>query len=303
MTLFDRYVVVDWSANNAPKVGKDSIWIADLGEHGACELDNPPTRREAMVGIKGIFRRAFAEGERVLAGFDAPLGYPRGLASKLELRTEPAWLVTWEELADVSQDDDRNRNNRFEVAALLNTRVTASGGPFWGCPKSAPSAALCSRKNGFVEYPCAGLAEFRAAELAVARPSKRPKSVWQLLGAGTVGGQTLTLVPLLARLRASDGLVGRVRIWPFETGFVPDPCGGEGPAIVLAEVWPSALPDDVVARCGHAVKDANQVDALARHLRDVDRSGQLAEWFEQCGVDDASKRTAIEEEGWILWSN
>jgi hypothetical protein len=32
--IFDRYVTVDWSANNRPKTGKDSIWICNLSADG-----------------------------------------------------------------------------------------------------------------------------------------------------------------------------------------------------------------------------------------------------------------------------
>ena len=28
MPLFDQYMIIDWSAANSPKRGKDSIWIA-----------------------------------------------------------------------------------------------------------------------------------------------------------------------------------------------------------------------------------------------------------------------------------
>lgn len=32
MTLFDRYIAVDWSAANTPRLGKDSIWVGEWGE-------------------------------------------------------------------------------------------------------------------------------------------------------------------------------------------------------------------------------------------------------------------------------
>ena len=48
MTLFDRYVLVDWSANARPKRGKDSIWFSSLPAVGEPDLvENAATRGHA----------------------------------------------------------------------------------------------------------------------------------------------------------------------------------------------------------------------------------------------------------------
>ena len=50
--MFEAYVVVDWSANSRPKMGKDSIWIAEAGRLGRrVRVEAPinlPTRAAAM---------------------------------------------------------------------------------------------------------------------------------------------------------------------------------------------------------------------------------------------------------------
>ena len=49
MTLFDRYIAVDWSAANGAHRGKDSIWIAEREPEGDRPSLNPPTRADAMT--------------------------------------------------------------------------------------------------------------------------------------------------------------------------------------------------------------------------------------------------------------
>ena len=48
--MFDSFVIVDWSAANMPRVGRDSIWICRrCGDHET--LVNPPTRHAAKALI------------------------------------------------------------------------------------------------------------------------------------------------------------------------------------------------------------------------------------------------------------
>jgi len=51
MSLFDGYLMVDWSAAGTPRTGKDSIWIAFLAD-GELRLENPSMRvtAEALIG-------------------------------------------------------------------------------------------------------------------------------------------------------------------------------------------------------------------------------------------------------------
>ena len=92
----------------------------------------------------------------------------------------------------------------------------------------------------------------------------QPKSCWQLNGAGAVGGQVLTGIPTVARLRGA--LDGAAQVWPFETGLAaPDA------AVVFAEIYPSLVPLDPAPE---EVKDAAQVCATAAHFAaDVLRPG------------------------------
>ena len=281
--LFDRYVVVDWSARSAPATGADSIWIADLAD-GEVELANPATRHRAAERLQEILDGC--EGDRVLLGFDASLGYPSGTAALLGLGGTP-WRSTWQLIADLSDDDERNRNNRFDVAAELNRRIGRASGPFWGCPPKSVGCHLAATKPAHLE-----LAEFRSTERVLRQAGLRPASCWQLLGAGSVGSQTLTLLPLLTemlRRRRSNW-----QIWPFTTGL--DAPTIEAGSVVVSEIWPTLFPVD---RGGTVVKDAAQVRDTALALHTLDTSGELATWFTP-QLSGTETDQVVSEEGWVL---
>jgi precorrin-8X/cobalt-precorrin-8 methylmutase len=273
--LFDRYVAVDWSASATPTTGKDSIWIADQRRDGSVELSNPSTRGAAASVLSSIVDA----GGRTLVGVDASLGYPSGTAELFGFG-RPPWRSSWHEIARRSTDDDRNRNNRFDVAADLNELAGSAEGPFWGSPSEAFGHRLRRTKPASFEVE-----EFRAVERRLRAAGRHPKSCWQLLGAGSVGGQTLTLLPIL------DALLDRIEVWPFTTGLT-SPVTDVG--VVVVEIWPTLFTGDVPVGM---IRDAAQVSATVRALHAADRSGDLRQWFEPT-VDDIA--CVEREEGWIL---
>ncbi|MDA3007897.1 MAG: cobalamin biosynthesis protein CbiG, partial [Actinomycetota bacterium] len=77
--LFDRYVMVDWSAASSPRLGRDSIWIAERTAGTAATAPvNIPTRAAAMAALTDLVMTT--GDERVLIGFDFTFGYPTGTA-------------------------------------------------------------------------------------------------------------------------------------------------------------------------------------------------------------------------------
>src|SRR5579883_247924 len=143
--LFDTYIIVDWSAARTPKTGRDSIWICRRSPAGET-VANPPTRHAARLLLAEMLGEATANGERVVAGFDFPFGYPAGFASRLGLGGTP-WRAVWDEIARLIEDRDDNDNNRFAVAALLNERVSGGAFPFWGRPVRMESAFLGAKHH------------------------------------------------------------------------------------------------------------------------------------------------------------
>src|SRR5690606_39416690 len=106
-------------------------------------------------------------------------------------------------------------NDRHEAAANITRLMTDPPWPMAGAPASQAQRWLTTTK------PPAGAGadtpEFRATEDAVRKGRLQPKSVWQMHGAGAVGGQTLLGIPAVRRLLDSLGPSGAV--WPFGTGW------------------------------------------------------------------------------------
>ncbi|MDP7546406.1 MAG: cobalamin biosynthesis protein CbiG [Alphaproteobacteria bacterium] len=303
--LFDAYLMVDWSANAAPKRGADSIWYCLLQRRGnglrRRHLANPATRWRAREEITDILKDLTAAGQRVLAGFDFPNGYPAGFARAAGFSgaprravSRPAWRAVWDGLDALIQDDAENANNRFAVAASLNQRISGGPFPFWDCPTQRQSAALSARKTRAYD---ATMPERRRCEAWL--PRSQP--CWKLYTTGSVGSQSLVGIPVLKALREHPELAPKTLVWPFETGLAP-PDPGQSWQVILAEVYPSILKIEkkTWARTG-VVKDAVQVETIARYLARRDDEGELA--GDLAGPDSLSQadRALIrDEEGWIL---
>jgi precorrin-8X/cobalt-precorrin-8 methylmutase len=253
MTMFDSYMVVDWSANGSPKTGRDSIWIAHLCNHQPIHLVNPPTRTAAMAHIAATLHAEGRQGRRVLVGFDFAFGYPAGLAHALG--SDADWRTIWAMLHDGLTDGPDNANNRFDLAARLNGLFPGDG-PFWGNGLARDIPGLPRRKPG-------GWDDTLPANRRLADSlASGAQEVWKLSGAGSVGGQTLTGIAALEGLRRQIPLT----VWPFQP-LTADPIP------VIAEIFPSLIPLDPGL---HPIRDAAQVIGLARTLRDQDSDGRLA---------------------------
>lgn len=282
---YDTYIAVDWSARATRATGADSIWIAVLDTTGVPALVNPPTRSAAEAHLRAVLDER--RDRRVLLGIDVALGYPAGTASALGLPASAApWRATWRRIAELIVDDERNANNRFAVAAALNLAMGSVAGPFWGSPPGRRFDGLAPTKPQ--EF---ALDEFRTTERALRAGGRRPMSVWQLAGAGSVGGQSLTAIPVLDRLLDDHGAV---EVWPFTTGLsVPAVAPG---GVVLAELWPTAF--DPPVPIGEP-RDAAQVRHVTERLAVADRDGTLAGWWTPPEADPDVVHV-VAEEGWVL---
>lgn len=281
---FDRIVVVDWSANSTPKVGRDSIWIAErTSSTGALHAANISTRAAAI----DLLVESTSRSGRCLVGVDFSLGFPAGTADALGLDGAP-WSAMWQLLRGSVDDDRRNANNRFEVAAELNARISDGPGPFWGCPPAAASERLTTTKVAAGSLP-----EWRTVEAELRDRGKRPFSAWQLWGAGAVGSQSLLGIAAMSRLADRVEEDGRtVDVWPFSCGLTVPTAD-----VVLVEVWPTLVGLPSVSGDGWdtGVRDERQVVAVAQHLARSDLAASFTPTVPHAA------RTVIEgEEGWIL---
>ena len=282
--LFDHYVIVDWSAANQPRTGRDSIWVCHRGPHGE-RVENPATRRLAHALLSEILTGTGPD-QRVLLGFDFPFGYPAGFAARLGLNGTP-WRAVWDEIVRLLQDADDNKNNRFIVGAELNRRVSGGRFPFWGCPV------------GF-SHDCLGPVHHRSHVDGESLAEKRlidhwmvgAQPCWKLAYTGSVGSQVLTGIPVVRALRDDPRWAECARVWPFETGLGL----GDDARIVFAEVWPSWW--KACAKLGPP-NDKAQVRTVAAIFAARDRCGELANWFAP-PVEMADTGRVIAEEAWTL---
>jgi precorrin-8X/cobalt-precorrin-8 methylmutase len=298
--LFEEFVMVDWSAASRPTTGADSIWVAHGPAAGDVDVINPSTRQAAQAAIGMMIEAALARAHRVLVGFDFSFGYPRGFANSIGLvpGAGTAWASTCQQLAARVLDDPANANNRFSVAAELNA---ASGlALFWGRPQERSFdhlEALPARRIVPERLAPNLCAPYRVTERWAGRGIR---STFQLYGAGSVGGQTLTGVPVLWRL------VQRFRphsvVWPFESGFTDDlfaPTSRQSSSrVVFAEIWPSHFGRFDVPGM---TRDEAQVRGLVATCCSL-ASDEWAEWFhpDLSSLDDEESRRVTDEEGWIL---
>ena len=307
--LFDVYIAVDWSSSDKPSrptPTKDAIWV---GERMASDVADSTlidecyfrTRSECHVHVHARLLHHAQHRRRVFIGFDFAYGYPSGFAAALGFDHDlPPWRLIWNELTRRIVDEADNRNNRFEVAAELNSRCGGPiPGPFWGCPKSRERPTLSTNRPAFpykVE-PALVLSSFRQVEKKLRR--LRAQETWKLFYPGSVGGQALTGIPVVCRLRYAAELAAFSRVWPFETAFTPEPTPDDGPFVLHVEIFPNNVPGVL----DPGIPDQAQVRGVVRWLSKLDADGQLGTLFAR--PDDLTQdelHTCTEEEGWIIGS-
>lgn len=292
-TLFDTYIMVDWSAKDEPgpqdrkegKLKKDNIWIGEakrLGNELSFSQTYCRTRARAYSHLETCLKDHLQAGKRVLVGFDFAFGYPAGFAELLTGKSE--WKGVWEYLAENLEDDELNENNRFELAAKVNEKFKSEG-PFWGLAKGYDLENLGTKS------PWKGVEELSFNEKTIQRLRHTDKAtpgtqeVWKLYGAGSVGSQSLTGIPVVWKLRCSKSLEKDSYIWPFETMMLEKEVLEKSAKVVFAEIFPSNA-NDRAKELGKdrennrdKPKDQLQVWAMTELLGQADESGELMNWF------------------------
>ncbi|MCR9270401.1 MAG: hypothetical protein NXH72_10470 [Hyphomonadaceae bacterium] len=299
--LFDAYMIVDWSAAAKPVTGANSIWVGIRARDARLKFQfsstNPKTRLAARHFIKEMAEKLIARGDKLLIGFDFALGYPAGTAKAigLDISATAPWAAMHAHLARKVKEREDNSNARFALAAGLNYAASGGSHPFWGAPKRDVVSTLSMKKGDF-SAP-GSLPEHRLCEQWIKANFKaNPKSVWQLLGAGSVGSQAMLGIPTVAFIRQE---IPNSRVWPFETGFETLTRDAlETFDCVIAEVYPSTA--SVTQKPGE-ILDQAQVRTLSERLESLDSTGELASAFgppNSLSSREIHKITA--EEGWIL---
>ncbi|MBY6049583.1 molybdopterin-binding protein [Vannielia litorea] len=241
--MFDTFVMVDWSGgtDTGAKRRKDAIWIGVARRGEAATAEYMRNREVAEDALGRLLAEEMAQGRRVMAGFDFPFGYPAGFARAVCGQDDPLALWDW---IEARIEDRGGESNRFDLAGEVNRAVGGGAGPFWGNGLKRDIEGLPRRKDRYLnDFP-----ERREVE----RLAKGAFTCWQMSGAGSVGSQVLTGLPVLARLRRKLG----AKVWPFEPL--------DGAPVALVEIWPSLVLPPRATR--DEIPDREQVLRVAERL-------------------------------------
>lgn len=286
--MFDAGLVIDWSARSTPSPKtpvSDAIYTCSFTQNDVHRPEYFRTRQACFSACVEAIDAARLRKESFFVGFDFSFGYPMGFVPAVTGQEDAKSI--WHYFNRCVCDDANNRNNRFEVANQINSRLSGVG-PFWGCPAQMrfnhlPHKGSARRDHGFPE--------FRATEIA----AKTAHSSWKLFTTGSVGSQTILGMTYLAALK--ERYADAVHFWPFD-GDIPS----SRPAVVIAEIYPSLFthPSDADLQRRKRdnifhVKDACQVWRTANALRHMTTD----RWDQLHGRNHISD-PQIRAEGWIV---
>lgn len=190
-----RVLAIDWSG--AALHAERRIWLAEaLDGQRLARLVSGYSRE----GVATWLVEEAARTPRMVIGLDFAFGFPAWFSQRvLQASTGPD---VWARVAEVGE-----------------TWLRACEPPFWGrpgCPRPSDTPGPWLRWAEQAVAPVAGI---------------RPKSVFQIGGAGSVGTGSLRGMPLLERLHRAGA-----RVWPFDDAGWP----------LVVEIYPRLLTRAVV---------------------------------------------------------
>ncbi|KRS13775.1 molybdopterin biosynthesis protein MoeA [Roseovarius atlanticus] len=271
MKPFDTVAIVDWSGGNdtGARPRKDAIWLGLTRDGTDTEPRYIRNRIEAEAILADLIESETAGNRRLFIGLDFPFAYPSGFARALTGTDDP--FAVWNWLSDHVADTPK-ANNRFDIAGQINRILGNGTGPFWGNGRPNHDVPGLPRTKQGYQNP---FPDRRTVE----QQAKGSFTCWQLSGAGAVGSQVLTGLPVLHRLR--QRFPGLIATWPFEPLDKP---------VALVEIWPGLInPIVKQAETRGGIRDAHQVRLLARAVARL-HPGDLAAMLD----------VTAPVEGWIM---
>ena len=196
-------IAVDWSGSVGQ--ARSRLWVAESRERRLVRAECGWDRAEVVRHLIECARRE----PRLVIGLDFAFSFPRWFVEHLDARSG---REVWEAVARSGED-----------------WLERCPPPFWGQP--------CKPRPARVE----GRGDWRSTELSnLPVAGCRPKSVFQIGGAGSVGTGSLRGMPFLRELQDAG-----ISVWPFDPARLP----------MAAEIYPRYLTGTV-----------NKSSAVARSL-------------------------------------
>jgi aromatic-L-amino-acid/L-tryptophan decarboxylase len=224
-----RFLAIDWSGALDAAEQRRRIWVAEAVQGRLVRLEGGRTRDEVATWLADEARRTPA----LRVGFDFAFGFPAWYARELGAHDGPA---VWQRAATDGE-----------------TWLRGERPPFWGRRTKKPDLGDPER-------------HWRRTDRAMpAVQGIRPKSSFQIGGAGAVGTASVRGMPVLLALRTAG-----FAVWPFDA--VTDG------APAAFEIWPRALTGAVVKSnaehrlaylATHLGSDDNALLAHARSSEDA----------------------------------
>jgi hypothetical protein len=182
-----RVFAIDWSGDK--RKASKKIWLAEVKDARLLRVENGRTPEEVVH----LLIDECQKDQNFIVGFDFAFSFPESFCRRL--RPKHVYDI-WDEVS--------SKGERW---------LSECDAPFWG---------KAGRKR------CASETAYRKTELAVAciGLGLRPKSIFQIGGAGAVGTGSIRGIPLLTRLHKAN-----FSIWPF------DPPGWP----LVVEIYPRLL--------------------------------------------------------------
>lgn len=201
-----RFIAVDWSGAKAG--ARSAIWLAEARDGRLARLESGRGRSEVVDHLIG----AAASDPGLVVGLDFAFSFPLWFTERAGARSvEELWSV---------------------VAKKGEQWLGSCEDPFWGRPGR--------RRPKLPE-------DLRRTEREASAPKgPRPKSVFQIGGAGAVGTGSIRGMPYLTALRSAG-----FSIWPFHDPALP----------LVIEIYPRLLTGPVVK-----AREAERSAYLARCL-------------------------------------
>lgn len=223
-----RVAAVDWSGDATPAGQREHIWVAVVQDGELLELAGGRTRGEVVTYLVELAAR----DPELVVGLDFAFGLP-------------GWFA-----------QEHGCGSATEMWRLVGTDgegwLQACRPPFWGRPGTTrPEVPAHLRRTDLSCEPVAGI---------------RPKSVFQIGGAGAVGTGSLRGMPHLLELQR-----GGFAVWPFDHARIP----------TVVEIYPRILTGPV-----------RKSDAAQRH-RYLAALGLPAPLVESAGRSDDAFDAAV----------